>query len=234
MLDYLAGDYDGSFYYVRGDGHASPFNIASRFAQLEEFSGFERTTCALARGRVLDVGCGSGKHVVALRELGHDCIGIDNSWIIEEIWRRQSIEGVQLMDAFDLHFDPASFDTVTLFANGISMAGNLMKMRQLLAGLAQVTNDNGRVVATNVDPARSLHEYDRAYHRANEAAQLLPGRMILHCRYRGVDGPPFPWLLLSAETLSEALDSTAWHMAEVHQEADGTYVAVLTKRPTAD
>jgi SAM-dependent methyltransferase len=230
MLDFLDGRYDGSFSYVRDDDLATPFDIATRFAGYAAFTAAERDACGWAAGRVLDVGCGSGKHVLGLRGLGLDCTGIDVSPVVAYVWRRQRLTGMVLMDAFRLAFADRAFDTVTLFANGLSMGGSMDGVRHLLTSLARVTGPRGRAVVTNVSASASTRQADRRYHAANIAAGRLPGQLVLHCRYRGVDGPSFPWLFLAPEELAEAVVGLPWRLEEVRQHAGGTYCALLGKQ----
>lgn len=66
--------------------------------------------------RVLEVGCGNGKTLAALKELGCDVVGVDFS---EEavVSCRQLIPGVDARqgDILNLEFDDSSFDAVVLF-----------------------------------------------------------------------------------------------------------------------
>lgn len=72
------------------------------------------------RGRVLDVGCGTGEHTIYLTRLGHDVLGVDGAPTAVDIARRNAAErGVAarfaVADAFDLaaidHEQPL-YDTV--------------------------------------------------------------------------------------------------------------------------
>jgi SAM-dependent methyltransferase len=229
MLDYLDGTYDGSFCYVRDDGHASPLDIATRFSDYPDFTAAERDACALADGRVLDVGCGSGKHLEYLRARGLHCSGIDNSATVMRVLRRQGIGNALRMDAFRLGFAADSFDSVTLFANGLSMGGSVPGMRALLAEFSRVTSAAGRVVVTNLDVRQSLRPADHRYHQANLAAGRLPGQLTLRSRYRGVTGEPFPWLFVSPVELRDLLAGAGWRIADVLEYPGGTYCALLVK-----
>jgi len=229
MLDFLDGRYDNSFFYVRDDGFASPMDITRRFAGYPAFPAAEKDACELARGRVLDIGCGSGKHLTFLRTKGMICAGVDNSPVVMTVLRRRRIEGVFRMDAFRLGIGPTAFDTVTLFSNGLSMGGSVPGIRRLLAEFHRVTTPAGRIVVTNVDVRRSPHEHDHRYHRANLASGRLRGQLTLRCRYRGVCGPPFPWLLLSPGELSDVVAGSGWQVMDVRSQPDGTYCALLGK-----
>lgn len=72
------------------------------------------------RGRVLDVGCGTGEHTIYLTRLGYEVLGVDGAPTAVDIARRHAAErGVDARfavgDAFDLSAvrgDEAPYDTV--------------------------------------------------------------------------------------------------------------------------
>ena len=229
MLDFLDGCYDESFCYVRDDGFASPMDITRRFADYPAFSPTEKAGCELASGRVLDIGCGSGKHLTYLRAKEMTCAGVDNSPVVMTVLRRRRIEGVFRMDAFRLGIGRAAFNTVTLFSNGLSIGGSVTGIQHLLAEFHRVTTLAGRIIVTNVDVRQSPREHDHRYHRANLAIGRLPGQLTLRCRYRGVYGPAFPWLLLSPDELGGVATGSGWQVMDVRSQPDGTYCALLGK-----
>jgi 2-polyprenyl-3-methyl-5-hydroxy-6-metoxy-1,4-benzoquinol methylase len=69
------------------------------------------------RGSVLDVGCGTGEHVLYLASRGHDAWGVDLAPLAIDIARRNSAErNIQatfiVADVFDLGTLRRTFDTV--------------------------------------------------------------------------------------------------------------------------
>jgi SAM-dependent methyltransferase len=63
--------------------------------------------------RILDVGCGIGPYVHRLRELGHDCIGIDTNADAVEAGRRLG-RPLTVASAYELDYEDDSFDSVIL------------------------------------------------------------------------------------------------------------------------
>lgn len=69
---------------------------------------------ARPRGRVLDVGCGSGKFLTDMKSLGWDGAGVEFDPKAAAVARAQSSLEVQVGSVHDATFAPESFDAITL------------------------------------------------------------------------------------------------------------------------
>src|ERR1700733_3628862 len=63
----------------RDDGFLFATDVARYFAPPAALSALERWGCGQAEGRVLDVGCGAGRHSLELMSVHHEVVGIDPS-----------------------------------------------------------------------------------------------------------------------------------------------------------
>jgi ubiquinone/menaquinone biosynthesis C-methylase UbiE len=68
------------------------------------------------RERVLDIGCGTGRHLLMLKEMGLDVTGVDASPHVLAIAQKRLGHGAELHQGFaeDLPFEDNSFDIATL------------------------------------------------------------------------------------------------------------------------
>lgn len=79
-------------------GGTSGENYAARFAALadsgKDMHGEAQLCAALvpAGARVLDAGCGTGRVMIRLAELGYDCVGVDRDASMLAVARRQAPE----------------------------------------------------------------------------------------------------------------------------------------------
>jgi len=76
MLDHWLGK-RSRFEFERDDGRRGASDLAGYFADAREWLRIEREALAHARGRVLDVGCGPGRHALYLQRRGLEVVGID-------------------------------------------------------------------------------------------------------------------------------------------------------------
>ena len=106
--------------------------------------------------RILDVGCGPGRHAHALGRLGFEVVGVDISELFVGLARRDASPGVTFVrgDARELTFD-SEFDAVISLcqgAFGLSSdgrgSGPLDPDEAVLAGMARAVRPGGAVALT--------------------------------------------------------------------------------------
>lgn len=226
--DYHRGRFVAPFEYLRDDGDVSEYDIAARFAPHDALGPRERWALERVHGRILDVGCGAGRHLLAFAAAGHDAVGVDASPLAVEVTRARGAPA-ELMRAQALRFPAGAFDCVTFFSNGLSMGATPAGVRAILRELHRVTGADGAIVMENIDVTRARTERDRAYVAANRAAGRPAGEMRLRCRYREISGSEFRWLLLEPGELDAHLAATGWRVAEREEFPGGHYCARIVK-----
>ena len=65
------------------------------FSEYRQWSPLEKRAVKLVKGRVLDVGCGAGKHALYLQEKNFDVVGIDNSPGAIKVCKLRGLKKVQ-------------------------------------------------------------------------------------------------------------------------------------------
>jgi SAM-dependent methyltransferase len=226
MLDYLQGrpgdeivERDDGFIYVG----AGPDLY---FAPYPRWRAHEKRAMRYVRGRVLDVGCGAGRALLRLRELGLDAHGIDISPLAVEVCRRRGLTNVEVRSIAELD-GLGSFDTILLLGSGFGLFGSRAGARRLLRRMRSMTPDAGRVVATTRDPYTGRD--DAPYIERNVARGRMPGQFRIRIRYRTYRGPWFDYLTVSREELVEVVDGTGWSATRFFDGPAGRYAAVLDR-----
>ncbi len=114
------------------------------------------------QGRLLDLGCGAGRAVLALSEAGYQVTGVDLSLAMLAAGRSLSAEAA-LNGANILHlpFCAGSFDGVFMFFGALQHIPGRANRRQVFTEMARVTQEGGRLVLglDNVAPALVCYAY---------------------------------------------------------------------------
>jgi SAM-dependent methyltransferase len=102
----------------RSDGFVSVDDAYRYFTRPEEWIAYERRAVELARGRVLDVGCGAGRHMLMLAERC-EVVGIDPSPGAVDIARAQGLD-VRFGTAQEPGPALGTFDSVMLLGGNLT------------------------------------------------------------------------------------------------------------------
>ncbi len=198
----------------RDDGHLSVGDVVQYFAPEHDWPPADRWAAERVTGRVLDVGCGAGRHAVALAGRGHDVTGVDPSPGAVEV---ASARGVTAVVGTAERPPDGPFDTVLLLGGNLGLLASADHARVVLTALATVTADGGRLLGTCLDPHRTDDEAHLAYHRWNRERGRLPGQTRMRVRDGAVATDWFDYLLVSPDELRPLLDGTPWRLREVHE-----------------
>ncbi|MFH8796077.1 class I SAM-dependent methyltransferase [Streptomyces sp. NPDC017941] len=159
-------------------GGTSGEDYAARFAALagngRDMHGEARFCAALVSpgARVLDAGCGTGRVMIRLAELGYDCVGVDLDASMLAVARKQEPE-LPWIQADLAEFDPAAHGVAADF-DLVVAAGNIFPLlapgteATVVDRLAATLRPGGVLVAgfgldaahLPVPPGITLPEYD--------------------------------------------------------------------------
>jgi len=242
MYDCLRG-HSGWEIVERDDGYiSSSAGPEAYFKQYEDWSERQRKAIALARGRVLDIGCGAGRVLLHLQGRGLAAVGIDVSPLAVKVCRLRRARQVLRMSLTQLSRRLGVFDTVVMFGANFGLVGNPRRARWVLRRLHAMTSDDARILAEGHDPyprpgapRRPGDRQHLAYHAANRAAGRMSGQVRIRIRYQRYATPYFEWLLLSREELRRIVVGTGWRVARIIESKPpgSVYVAVLEKQESA-
>jgi cyclopropane fatty-acyl-phospholipid synthase-like methyltransferase len=216
----------------RVDGFIAASNWPLRY--FSEYSGWtkrERQAINLAKGRVLDIGCGAGRFLLHLQQKGFNVTGIDNSRGAVKVCKLRGVKNVQLRPIEEIgKFKPASFDTIIMMGNNFGLFGGFKKAKRLLKQLHAITSAEGQIIAEAVDPYRTKESLHLAYQRRNRAQGRMSGQLRIRIRHQNIVGAWFDYLLVSQREMKQILEGTGWRIKKVLAEGKGPrYTAVMVK-----
>jgi 2-polyprenyl-3-methyl-5-hydroxy-6-metoxy-1,4-benzoquinol methylase len=214
----------------RDDGFIEAAEIKRYFTKPNEFSTSEKKILNMAKGRVLDVGCGAGRHAIYLQQKGLDVTGIDNSPGAIKVSKLRGLKKTKLLPIEDVDkFNENSFDTVIMMGNNFGLFGTPTKAKQLLKKFYKVVSPNGQIIAENFDPHKTKNPVHLAYHKKNKQQGKLAGEITMRLRHSINTGGWFQYLFVSIPELKEIVKDTGWKVDKIIKTTDSGYIAILKK-----
>jgi len=226
MLAYFEGDSAAELVIRRDDGFEVPLPASYFFRPADEFSPLELAALQHCRGRVLDIGAGSGLHALELQSDGLDVTALDISPLAVDIMTRRSVRDARLGDV--LEFADGPFDTLLMLGHGIGMVENLHGLSRFLSHARRLTRSAGQLVIHTLDVGKSDDPVHLAYQDANRLAGRYVGETRLQFEHRGASGPFCGWLHVDPQTLAEHGEQAGWACETSFETAGGDYLVRLT------
>ena len=104
--------------------------VSHLFRKYPKMPFLEKEALRLVKGKVLDVGAGSGAHSLYLQNNGFDITSIDVSELSCEIMKEQGLKNVICNDIWT--FEAEGYDTILFMMNGIGLVKSLEGLQVFL------------------------------------------------------------------------------------------------------
>lgn len=219
-------------FYTRDDGFRKRENVAWYFGSFPEFWSIEKRALKFVRGRVLDLGCGAGRHALYLQRKGISVTAVDASPRAAALASARGVRDVRIASACEaLPFKRREFETVLLFGNNLGICGDRAGTARLLRDLSRVTKPGARILTTTRAPATFRKQHRSYWNRKLERGQEF-GVVELRLDFNGANGKTIRWFWISPQALMELAWETGWRVIEVFGDgrAEEGYGAVLESR----
>jgi predicted RNA methylase len=226
---FRAGETGISSVIERDDGLVDVEETRVYFAPFHEWRLHEQQAISLVRGRVLDIGCGAGRHALHLQQQGFDVLGVDVSPLALEVCRLRGVDHTALMSVSQLGSRLGQFDTVLMMGNNFGLFASFRRARWLLRRFYGMTSAQVRIIAQTLDPYQTDLPEHLKYHELNRRRGRAGGQVRIRVRYRQYRGPWFDYLFVSKPEMQELLCGTGWAATRFLDSEGPVYVAVLEK-----
>jgi len=200
------------------------------FLEHEDWPESEKEAMKYVRGRVLDVGCGAGRHSLYLQAQGFDVVGIDNSPLAIEVCRARGLRSAQLLSVTQLPRQLGVFDTILMLGNNFALVGNAKRARWLLRRFHKMTSEAGRIIAQTRDPYQTELPEHLEYHARNREKGKMSGEAKIRVRYKRYVTPWIDFLMVSKEEMKAILKGTDWEVSDFIDGQQGIYTAIIEKK----
>jgi len=226
ILDYQTNNSPEDLVTETSISEADEMPVSYLFRTYNEMPELEQKALQLAKGSVLDVGCGAGSHTLALQnERKLDVTAIDISENAGRACQLRGIKNVKVANILDLD-EENKFDTILILMNGTGIFETLNETAKYLQKLKSLLNVGGQIL---IDSSDLIYMYDQD----EDGAYCIPadgyyGELTYKVQYKGKTEDTFPWLYLDYNTLQNAAIANGLKCELIEEGEHFDYLAKLS------
>jgi methionine biosynthesis protein metW len=224
ILDYQQGQYTEDLKTETSISEEDVLPLPYLFRDYAQMPLLEQQALQMARGRVLDVGCGAGSHALYLQnERGLEVTAIDLSVKAIEVCQLRGIRSARVQNVLDTS---EKYDTLLLLMNGAGMCGRLKKMPAFFAHLKTLLNEGGQILTDSSD---IIYMFDQNPDGSYDVPLYgdYYGELEYIVKYKGKREKPFNWLYVDYNTLQNVAHAVGLQCELVAQGEHYDYLARL-------
>ena len=226
ILDYQTGNSPENLITETSISEEDEMSVAYLFRGYDEMPKMEQKALQLAKGRVMDVGCGAGSHSLYLHnEQNLDVTAIDISPSATEACILRGIKKAFAQDIMKM--ENVKFDTILLLMNGAGMCGKLSKISGFLQKLKSLLAEDGQIL---LDSSDIIYMFDED----EDGGKWIPsgveyyGEVIFNVAYKNEKEEPFEWMYIDYNTLQNAAHGNGLACELILEGEHYDYLAKLT------
>ncbi|GGH39911.1 methyltransferase [Mangrovimonas yunxiaonensis] len=223
LLDYHQGNYTEDLITSTNISEEDELPLPYLFRTYKAMPKLEQKALKLAKGNVLDVGCGSGCHSLYLQEKGLNVKAIDVSPGAVEVAQQRGVKHVALLAVLE---ETQQFDTILLLMNGTGIFQDLSQVGTYLTHLKTLLNKQGQILIDSSDIAYMYEDDDGGLWVDTNADYY--GELDYFLSYKNEDELPMKWLYMDFNTLYTACKAVGLNCDLVMEGEHFDYLAKLT------
>ena len=193
ILDYQTHNSPEDLITETSISEADEMSVTYLFRDFKEMPKLEQKALQLAKGKVLDVGCGAGSHSLYLQnERKLDVHSIDISKNAIEACKLRGLKNAQVQNILEINSDDPKnkFDTILLLMNGTGIFETLKETTKFLQKLRSLINPNGQIL---IDSSDIIYMFDND----EDGGKWIPsngyyGELTFTIRYKNEKEDQFP------------------------------------------
>ena len=225
LIDYLNTNEEGRINVETNLTEDEHIPTSYFFRGYEEMPKSEQVAIELSKGKILDLGAGSGVHSLELQKKGMDVYPIDISEISVEVMKRRGLNNVRLQDYRDIKNE--KYDTILLLMNGIGMVQKIDQIPTFLKQIKDLLNQGGQILIDSTDILYMFEDEDDGSYVIDINGDYY-GEMTYYVSYKEIEGEAFNWFYIDFGLLSDYAKAEGFTCEMIVTEDEGHYLAKLT------
>ena len=221
LKDFYFGKFKNEVWLNNNYGEAEELPVAAFFRDEEDMPDVEVYALNLCKGRILDIGAGTGIHSMILQRNGFEVVAIEQS---EGACEVMSLKGVLNVVCDDVknHKDE-KFDTLLLMMNGIGFCGYIEDLKLFLNHAKNLILPDGQILFDSSDVAYLYEE--------EPDGDGYYGEIDYQYEYDGRKSDWFSWLYIDADLLKKIAEECGWYFEQIYQDDEDHYLGRLSLIP---
>jgi len=198
ILDYQNGNYTEDITTSTSISDEDVLPIPYLFRGFSEMPKIEQEALLLAKGKILDVGCGAGSHSLYLQKKGLRVKSIDISKGAIETCKLRGLKNAHVLNVLD---ETETFDTILMLMNGSGFFESLERTPHVLNHLKSLLIKNGQILIDSSDIKYMYEDKDGGFWIDTNSNYY--GELEYHVTYKG-ETESFTWMYLDFDNLKTA------------------------------
>ncbi|GLB48886.1 class I SAM-dependent methyltransferase [Neptunitalea lumnitzerae] len=227
ILDYQLGNYTEDIKTETSISEEDDLPLPYLFRSFKDMPKLERKALTLAKGKVLDIGCGAGSHALYLQDTKElEVTAVDISPNAIRACELRGVKDARNLDVMTLD-STEKYDTILLLMNGAGMCGKLEKLGAFLEKLKSILAPGGQIL---LDSSDIIYMFDDD----EDGGVWIPadksyyGEVDYIVKYKGETEPAFDWMYVDFTTLKKAANYCGLSCTCIMEGEHYDYLAKLT------
>lgn len=195
------------------------------FRDAASFPELEQKALDLVKGKVLDIGAGTGIHSLELQRAGIDVTAIDVSEGAVEIMQELGVKNAVLQDFYTV--ENTQYDTLLMLMNGFGIMGTVEAIPAFFEKANELLSPGGQLLVDSSDLLHLYQEEDGSVYINLNGAYY--GEVTYQMEFEGAKGHPFAWLFVDFDTLQVAAQESGFRAVKIFEDSTQHYLAQLTR-----
>lgn len=225
MLDYLAGHCSAYAKVASTTFSMSTMPAKTMFRTYSEMDELEHAALHLCRGRVLDVGAGSGCHSLYLQERNVAVDALDISPGCIKVMEQRQVKNPIHNNLFSL--ESGTYTTILMLMNGLGICGSLDGLNLFLQYVQTLLTEHGQVIADSTDLRLLYNDEDEESDLPDDSDY---GETEFVITYNTIISEPFQWIYVGFSTLQMLAEYNGLECQQVVTGENGRYLARMYRR----
>ncbi|ALJ04659.1 methyltransferase [Pseudalgibacter alginicilyticus] len=223
LLDYQNGNYTEDIITSTNISDDDVLPLPYLFRGFKAMPKLEQKALNLAKGSILDVGCGAGSHSLYLQQKGFQVKAIDISKGAIEVAKQRGVLNAEVKAVLE---ETEMFDSILLLMNGTGIFQELSLVSKYLKYLKGLLNTNGQILMDSSDIKYMYEDEDGGIWIDSNSNYY--GELDYFLSYKGEKETPMKWLYLDFKTLQLACETVGLQCELVLEGEHFDYLAKLS------